>query len=383
MSDAIDIAGFVGRGLEPVREAFAANFAAGEELGARFSAYCDGELLVDIWAGFADREKTAPWRDETLACIYSCGKAATALLVARAVSEGRLDYERPVADYWPEFAANGKASISVGMAMSHQAGLCGFPEAIPPEEWIDHDKVVARLAAMAPLWPPGSASGYHTQTFGFIAGELLRRTGDRSIGAILREDFFESRGIDLHCGVAPADFPRIAFMPKPPRAPTHRPDSEFTKIAFLKPWSAAGKVAREDWLAAEIPASNMHGAARGLAEILHPLAAAGIEIDGARSIDAAVVEESIRRRISGEDLVLPFNLCWSAGLMLNTNGHFGPSPTALGHSGFGGSAVMIDPARKLSAAYVMNKMSPFLSGDPRAVRLFTALAEQTRSSQSR
>ncbi len=370
MTNPIDIAGDA---PAAVRDAFIANFAGGEELGARFCAFQDGALVADLYAGWADRDRTLPFTDDTLACVYSSGKAAISLLVARAVSEGRLDFERPVADYWPEFAAHGKAQITVAMAMSHQAGLCGFAEPIPPEEWIDHDKIAARLAAMAPLWAPGSAAGYHTQTIGFIAGELIRRASGRSIGRVLREDYFDGQGIDLHCGLSQGDIARIAYMPKPPRAPVHRPDSEFTKIAFLKPWSAAGKVAREDWLAAEIPASNMHGTARALAEIMQPFANKGVDAHGAQIIDPAVVEAALKPRISGDDLVLPFHLTWAAGLMVNTNGHFGPSPSALGQPGFGGSAVMVDPARRLSAAYVMNKMSPSLSGDPRAVRLFSAL----------
>lgn len=373
MSDTIEIAGFVLKGYEGVRDAFAANFADGGELGARFSAFHTGELVVDIWAGHADRDKTIPWADDTLACLYSSGKAAISLLIARAVSKGWLDYERPVCDYWPEFATQGKGDITVAMAMSHQAGLCGFADPIPPDEWINHDKIAARLAAMAPLWPPGTAPGYHTQTIGFIANELIRRTGGRSIGKILREDYFVGQGVDLHCGVSPEDFARIAFMSKPPSAPVHRPDSEFTKIAFLKPWSAAGKVSREDWLAAEIPASNMHGTARALAEIAQPFANQGADARGAGVIDPAVVAAALLPRISGEDLVLPFHLTWAAGLMVNTNNHFGPSQTAFGQPGFGGSAVMIDPAKKISAAYVMNKMSPALAGDPRAVRLFSAL----------
>lgn len=370
MTSSVDI---TGEAPAAIRKAFAANFAAGGELGARFCVFQEGALVTDLCAGWADRDRTLPFAKDTLACIYSSGKAAISLLIARAVSEGLLDYERPVADYWPEFAAHGKDKITVAMAMSHQAGLCGFADPIPPEEWIDHDKIAARLAAMAPLWPPGSASGYHTQTIGFIAGELLRRVSGRSIGRVLREDYFGAQEIDLHCGLTPREFTRIAYMPKPPSAPTHRSDSEFTKIAFLKPWSAAGKVAREDWLAAEIPASNMHATARALAEIMQPFANRGVDARGAQVIDPAVVEAALRPRISGEDLVLPYRLTWAAGLMINTNGHFGPNPGVLGHPGFGGSAVMVDPARRLSAAYVMNKMSPSLSGDPRAVRLFSTL----------
>ncbi len=368
MTLSLEISGFAAPGFERVKDAFVANFENGGELGARFSALREGETVVDIWAGHADRDRTSLWTEETLACLYSSGKAVMATLAAEAVSSGALGYERIVAADWPEFGANGKEGVTLAMVLSHQAGLCGFPEEIPPAEWIDHERIAARLAAMAPLWTPGSASGYHPQTVGFIVNELMRRKTGKTIGAHLRE-----KARDIHCGLGAAEIARIAFMPKPPSAPIHRRDSFLTEISFLKPWSAAGKVAREDWLAAEIPASNMHATALALAETVHPLANAGVDATGARTIDTNVVADALKRRSSGEDLVLPFWLDWAAGLMLNTNGHFGPSKTAFGHPGFGGSAAMIDPAKKTSAAYVMNKMSPSLSGDPRAVRLFAAL----------
>lgn len=367
------VCGAVGEGFEPVLEAFRAGFSGEEELGARFSAYVGGEAAVDVWAGWSDRERTIPWTDETLVCVYSSGKAAVALLVAKAVSEGALAYDRPVADYWPEFAANGKEGVTVAMALSHQAGLCGFPDPMPPEEWLEPAKICARLAAMAPLWPPGSAFGYHPQTVGFIAGELLRRVAGRSIGDILRKDFWAGEGVDLHCGLGEAEIARAAFMSKPPRPPVHRRNSRFTEIAFLKPWSAPARVSREAWMAAEIPASNMHGTAKALAAIAHPFANDGVDARGTRVLSPEIVAAALSPRIAGEDLVLPFRLSWSAGLTVNSGGYFGPSPSALGHAGFGGSAVMVDPEKRVSAAYVMNKMSSSLIGDARAVRLFGAL----------
>lgn len=365
MNGDLSIEGFA---PDAVIAAFRENFALGGELGARFSAYRDGALVADIFAGWSDRERTVPWADDTLACIYSAGKAAMAALVAQGVSAGALDYARPVAADWPAFGAAGKDKITLAMAISHQAGLCGFPEEMPAGEWIDWEKICTRLAAMAPLWPPGSASGYHPQTVGYLVGETMRRATGRTIGQTLR-----ARGLDIHCGLTADEMARAAFMPKPPAAPTHRKDSRFTEIAFLKPWSAVAKVDREAWMAAEIPASNMHATARALAEIIHPLATGGVGADGRRRIEKPVVEAALKPRISGEDLVLPFRLTFAAGLMANDNGHFGPSPTAFGHPGFGGAAAMIDPEKRVSAAYVMNKMSPSLAGDPRAVRLFAAL----------
>ncbi len=362
-------------GFEPVREAFEANFTQGHELGAAFAVTIEGETVVDLRGGFADRERAMPWDEATIAGVYSSGKAVTALLIAEAVSAGRIDYEAAVASYWPEFAANGKAAITVAEALSHQAGLCGFIEPMEPEDWLDWDLICARLAAMAPLWSPGSASGYHPQTAGFIAGEIYRRATGVTIGAALRD-----RDAGIFCGLQPDEIARAAYMPKPPAAPDLGPLTDLKRAAFLRPWSAPAKVSREAWMAAELPASNMHASASALARFMVPFANGGAAGEDRRAIDPDVVADALRPRISGEDLVLPFDLSWAAGMMANCDGCFGPSPDALGHADFGGSCVVVDPARRLTAAYVMGKMSPFLIGDPRAKRLieatYAALANQ-------
>ena len=250
--------------------------------------------------------------------------------------------------------------------------MCGFPDEMAPETWIDWDAIASALAAMAPLWTPGTANGYHPQTAGLIAGELIRRVRGRTIGEILRADYFAARGVDVHCGLKDDASARASYMPKPRSAPDLGPISDFKKYAFLTPWAAPAKVAREAWMAAELPASNMHATAKGLAEILHPLAAPEATPADLR-LDPAAVTAALAPRIEGDDLVLPFHLTWAAGVMLNRSGHFGPDPSGFGHAGFGGSCVLIAPERRLTAAYVMNRMSPHLVGDPRAVRLLDAL----------
>jgi CubicO group peptidase (beta-lactamase class C family) len=365
-------AGDIALGFDAVGEAFAENFEAGLELGACFAVIAGGETVVDIRGGHSDKAKETPWTEDTLACIYSSGKAVLTLLMAREVSNGKLDYDAPVAQYWPDFAAAGKESITVAQVLSHQAGLCGFPEAMPPETWLDWDAICAKLAAMAPLWPPGTANGYHPQTVGFIAGELLRQVTGRTVGALVAE-IAEAHGLNIYCGMGEAEAARAAYMPKPPKAPDLGPMNEFKQFAFLKPWSAPARVSREAWMAAELPASNMHADARALAAFVHPLANDGKDVAGARVLSAPAVEAALKERIRGDDLVLPFHLSWSAGLMRNINRHFGPNENAYGHAGFGGSCVVIDPENNLTAAYVMSKMSPYLVGDPRAVRLLDAV----------
>jgi CubicO group peptidase (beta-lactamase class C family) len=352
-----------------VRDAFSKNFAEGLELGARFCVFLDGRCVVDLVGGHVDREREKPWAEDTLCSIYSSGKMVVAMLIARAVSAGELDYDAPVARYWPEFAAAGKERITLGDVLSHQAGLVGFPGEMPPQEWLDWEKVSARIASMAPLFPPRSASGYAPQLFGFLAGEVLRRATGRGVARTLREDFSE---VDLHCALTPDEIARVAYMSKPPRPADLGALTELKRVAFLKPWSAPGAVSREAWMSAEIPAANMHATAKALAELVHPFADEG-RFRGRRIIGPQTIARAIEERIVGEDLVLPFRLSWSAGFMANTNRHFGPSPTAFGHAGFGGSSVMFDPAHRLSAAYAMNRMSAYLVGDPRGLRLMDAL----------
>ncbi|WP_411816532.1 serine hydrolase domain-containing protein [Hyphococcus sp. DH-69] len=358
--------------FQPVADAFSKNFEEGLELGASFAVVQNGELLVDIRGGFVDRKKEHPWTDQTIACIYSSGKAVVSFLMARAVSDGKLDYDKPVAAYWPEFSAAGKETITVAEMLSHQAGLCGFPEEMAPESWLDWDVITGKLANMEPLWQPGSAHGYHPQTVGYMAGELLRRVTGKTVGTLIRE-ITDEAGLSIFCGLNPAEMARASFMPKPPKAPDLGVMNEFKQLAFLKPWAAPARVSREDWMAAEIPASNMHSTAAALASIVHPLANGGIAMNGNQSLTETAIEQALKERITGDDLVLPFRLSWAAGLMRNINRHFGQNENAFGHAGFGGSCVVVDPENNLSIAYVMNKMSPYLVGDPRAIRSIDAV----------
>src|SRR5258708_15599609 len=164
-----DIRGLCPERFEGVRHAFEANFAEGLELGARFALAMEGEIVIDLIGGFADRGRTGPFTDDTLTAVFSTTKAMASLMIARLEDAGGLDYDQPMADLWPEFAAAGKGAVSVGQALSHQGGLVGFAEPMDPAAWFDWDLICGKLAAMAPLWPPGSASGHHPVTFAFLA----------------------------------------------------------------------------------------------------------------------------------------------------------------------------------------------------------------------
>lgn len=367
-----DINGFAQPRFAAVREAFAANFDTGQELGARFSLVLAGEVVVDLWAGFADRPRTKAFDEATLTPVFSTTKAVAALLIARLVDQGKLWYDQPVADVWPEFAQAGKAAITVEQVMSHQDGLAGFPDEMEPSLWFDWDAICAKLAAMAPLWPPGTASGYHPVTFGYTAGEIFRRVDGRTMGTALRDDLAQPLGLDLWIGLPDAEHERAADLQRPSGLPDFGEINEATKAAFLTPWSSPAGRGQAEWRRVEIPSANGHATALALARLAGALAHDGW-LDGEQILSRALIAEASRERIRGQDLVLPFEMSWGAGFMRNAPVKvWGPGEQTFGHSGWGGSCVFADPQTGLAGAYVMNKQSTALIGDPRAKRLIEA-----------
>ena len=360
-----------------VKDAFAANFIDApeglNEQAARFSVCVGGETVIDLWAGWADAAKTVPYSPATLTPVFSTGKAVMALLMATAVERGKLAYDEAVAVLWPAFGQAGKDRITVAQMMSHQAGLPGFAETVDPAIWFDREAVLERLAAQAPMWPPGTASGYHPISIGFLAGELFRRADGRSMGAALREDFAVPYGLDLWIGLPETEHGRVAALRKPAAAPDLGTIDAVKTSAFLDRGSAPGGRGSTEWRTIELPAANLHGTALDLARIMGVLANGG-RLDGPTILSPGVLAEMLRERVHGHDKVVPFDVSWAAGLMRNEGLHiFGPNPTAVGHCGWGGSCAFADPDAGISAAYVMTRQSPHLIGDPRALRLFEAL----------
>ncbi|WP_306252520.1 serine hydrolase domain-containing protein [Parvularcula sp. IMCC14364] len=358
--------------FEAVRTAFAANLDSGDDLGAACAVCLGGELVVDLFGGYQDRKKEVPWARETIVGIYSSGKAVISLLIARAVNDGLLSYDAPVADYWPDFAVAGKGEITLAQLMSHQAGLSGFPDEMDPATWLDWGAICEKLAAMPPMWQPGNAHGYHPQTFGYLAGEVLRRVTGRTVGELITLHLAEPFDLDIYCGLDEGQMARASHMSKPTKLADMGEINEPTKAAFLTKWAAPAGVSREDWSRAEIPASNIHADARGLARAMSIIATDG-RIDGQEFAASSVIDLLSREQIRGQDLVLPYEISWACGLMRNSNKVYGPVEATLGHSGFGGSCVFADRENGLSFAYVMNKMSHHLMGDPRPARLIDAV----------
>ena len=368
-------------GLESVAEAFRANFShRGDdlqisELGAQFSVYRDGVPLLDFKGGWADRAKTSPVDDKTLMAVYSSGKTAAALVIAWLADQDRLGYDQIVATLWPDFAQQGKGALTIAQVMSHQAGLSGITDrSWTPEDWYDWEKTCAALAAQEPIFPPGTASGYHPVTYGFLAGEIARIADAemRTLGTILREDICMPNELDIHIGLPPSEHVRCAQMIKPKRLADLGEKNAATKAAFMRPWSSPDSRAPARWREAEFAGSNCHASADSLARMMQVFINGKIGDNVILSED--IVKAAAQPRVSGQNLVLPFDLTFGAGIMHNApNMFYGPTPSTLGHSGWGGSCVFADPVTGLHGCYAMNRQDKSLIGDPRAVKLIDAL----------
>ncbi len=365
------VSGHVATGFEPVREAFTENFADDGELGAGFAVLQDGELIVDLLGGWADRQKTHAWDARTLVPVYSTTKGVSALVLAALVAELDEGYETPVSVIWPEFAGHGKGGVTIGEMVSHQAGLPGFIHEIDPDLWLDPPACAAAIAELAPLWPPGSAHGYHPLTWGYLVGELARRISGQTLGTWLRERVCEPNNIDFHIGLPASEHARCADIRRPSALPELGQMTEPKRAAFGTKWSSPNR-GGAIWRQIEIPSANGHGTAASIAALCDGYAHGGA-VSGKAIMPAGAFEDLVRPRVDGPDLVLNMSTSFGAGIMRNTHGLFGPNPATVGHCGWGGSMAIADPDRRLTCVYVMNKQSNVLVGDPRAVRLVNAV----------
>jgi CubicO group peptidase (beta-lactamase class C family) len=242
-----------------------------------------------------------------------------------------------------------------------------------PRDWLDWDGICARLAAMTPLWPPGSASGYHPVTFGYLAGEIFRRVDGRTLGRALREDIAEPLGLDLWIGLPDTEHDRVADVRRPPAMPDLGEMTEPKRLAFFTKWASPGGIGPNEYRRAEIPSANGHATAPALARLMAILARAGL-LDGETWLAPGVAARASASRIAGRDLVLPYDMSWGAGFIRNEGlWIYGPGPASFGHSGWGGSCAFADPQTGLSGAYVMNRQSAELIADSRARRLIEAV----------
>ncbi|MBP1685239.1 MAG: class beta-lactamase-related serine hydrolase [Deltaproteobacteria bacterium] len=385
----MQLSGVVDPRFQRVREAFTENFASRGELGAAVAVIVDGRTVVDLWGGVVDRGTRQPWTSATLALIFSCTKAATALCAHILAARRRLDLDAPVAAYWPEFAAAGKERLPVRMLLNHQAGLPAVDEVLPADALFDWTRVTAALAAQAPHWHPGSAHGYHAMTFGWLVGEVVRRVSGQSVGAFFREHVAGPLGLDFWIGLPAAFEPRVATLRMPPLQPKPSPlllamrdRTSLVAKAFLNPpgLTTPGRMNSRAVHAAELPAANGMATARGLAGLYAPLACGG-RWKGVELVDTEALRAMSTVESDGPDSILLLPTRFSAGFMKTIDNRpadsviMGPNPAAFGHGGAGGSIGMADPVARVAIGYVMNQLGPGVFVNPRGQALIDAVYE--------
>jgi CubicO group peptidase (beta-lactamase class C family) len=384
----ITVGGFVAPGWEPVKAAFEKNFELGEELGASAAVYHRGVRVVDIWGGSFDHSGDRPYDDSTLQLMFSTTKGIVAIAVAMCVQRGLIDYDEKVATYWPEFAAHGKGGATVAQLLSHQCGLIAPDGPVTMADALDWKTITAMLADTKPDWPIGSGHGYHALTFGWLAGELIRRTDGRSPGQFLADEIAGPLGVELWIGLPEHLGSRVSpIVGRPMNEDNPDPAIKAMIEMFLGPDTRGGRALflngafrlddafnQREVHAAEIPAANGIGTASALAKVY---AATMDTIDGARLLNDDVRDRA-RSTITpaGEpDLCLIMPTTFGMGFM--THGMFTPysGPGSFGHSGAGGSNAFAQPERHLAVGYVMNKMAANLAADARAQRITNAAAK--------
>jgi CubicO group peptidase (beta-lactamase class C family) len=352
------VGGICSARFESLRELFAAKLDSGEELGASLALCIDGELVVDLWGGWFDEACTAPWTENTIANVFSTTKTMTALAALVLVDRGELDLDAAVARYWPEFAAQGKAGVKIRHLLSHTSGVSGWEQPLALEDLYDWDNSTSLLARQAPWWEPGTASGYHAMTYGHLIGEVIRRITGLRLGEFFAVHVAGPFDIDFHIGLPLSEFhratkvvPPLLASDSPPFDPTQL---DRTSVAF-KTWTnptmpGPDYHCTEGWRRADVGAANGHGNARSVARLQSAVACGG-DVNGVRLLSPRTIDRIFAAQSDGIDLVLGMPLKFGIGYSL------GPEGRVCSWGGTGGSAVIIDADRRITFAYVMNRMA--------------------------
>jgi CubicO group peptidase (beta-lactamase class C family) len=357
--------------FQRVRDALAEVLASGFEVGAALAVCVDGGSVVDLWGGYADAARTRPWQRDTIVNLYSVGKAISAICALRLVDAGRLDLDAPVARYWPEFAQAHKEQLPVRYLLTHQAALPAIARPLPSGAWGQWDAITEALAAQAPWWAPGAGHGYHVNTQGFLIGEVVRRITGKTFGSYLRESLAGPAGIDFFVGFGPELDARCADVL--PARPSPESDELRRQLAvdlsalrglasmrvsaYRNPadFSGTGVVNTRAWRAAEVPSTNGHGTARGVARLYSALAGDG-RLDGFRVLSPEMIARASEQQVYGDDIMLERPTRFGLGFQLTmAERRLGPSSRAFGHFGAGGSLGFADPEARVAFGYAMNQ----------------------------
>jgi CubicO group peptidase (beta-lactamase class C family) len=357
-----------------VREAFQKNFDDGLDVGASVAVYLEGELVVDLWGGFADQARTVAWERDSITNVWSTTKTMTNLCALILADHGEINLHAPVTTYWPEFKANDKERIEVRHLLSHTAGLAGWEEPISIEDLYDWEKVTSLLAAQEPWWPPGTASGYHALTQGYLVGEVVRRVTGQTLGTFFANEVAKPLGADFKIGLPEADDHRTVRVITP-EAPLIDPATVTNPLllkTFTNPPLTPEVSWEEAWRRAEIPAANGQSNARGVGAVQSIVSNHG-EARGTRLLSERGCRAIFEEQSNGEDLVLGVPLRFGMGYGL-ASPTVPVGPAACFWGGLGGSLVISDLDVRLTVAYVMNRMELGLLGDTRGMSLALAAA---------
>lgn len=365
-------------GFDKLADALAEEIATGQEVGAAIAIDVDGELVVDMWGGHADSARTVPWGEDTIVNVWSSTKTVTALAGLMLIDRGLVQPHAPVAQYWPEFAANGKHHIEFGQLLSHTSGVSGWDQPVTAADLYDWEKSTAALAAQTPWWEPGTASGYHALTYGHLIGEVLRRVTGKTLKQFVRDEIAGPLNADFQIGAGPQDTHRIAeIIPAtdPPDLPPIDQWPEPMLKTFTGPPPDADLANTAEWRAADIGAANGHGNARSLARILSAISLGG-KVNGVQLLRPDTVEMIFDVQSDGPDVVLlghrlKFGLGY--GLPQPETIPYVPEGKICFWGGWGGSWETMNPDHRATVAYVMNKMGPGIEGSERTARYLTLI----------
>jgi CubicO group peptidase (beta-lactamase class C family) len=377
MTTMADLHGTCDARFEALRSALARNLDSGEELGASLVIDADGDIVVDLWGGFCDEKRTTPWSEHTITNVWSTTKTVTSLAALMLVDRGELDVDAPVARYWPEFAAQGKQDILIRHLLSHSSGVSGLDQPAVVEDLYDWPTSTSRMAAQAPWWEPGTASGYHALNYGHLVGEVVRRVSGKMLKQFVAEEIAGPLGADFQIGAAESDWDRIADVVPPPPLPydVTALDPASPTVRTLTGPSIAAEVANTpDWRRADLGAVNGHGNARSVARVMSAVARGG-EVDGVRLLSPQTIDLIFREQQNGIDVVLgvPLRLGIGYGLPQPELLPWLPDEKICFWGGWGGSMIIMDVGRRMTISYMMNNMGPGVIGSDRSAEYGQAI----------
>jgi CubicO group peptidase (beta-lactamase class C family) len=367
--------------LEPL---FQENFEKFGELGAAVSIWQDGKPVGDFYGGFCDARNEKPWKSDTLVLVWSATKGIGSACLLHVLQQHNINLDRRVAEFWSEFAQAGKEKVTLAQLLSHQAGLCALDQRV---DILDYNAVIRALEAQKPLWPPGSAHGYHARTFGFLLDELVRRIAGKSLSQYWREVFAEPLGVDLWIGLPEPENPRVATIY--PAKSGKPPDPKQFYLDLVTPGTLARKTFTSPYGLQSVsgmnaPAIRAHpivsfggiGTASALAKFYSMLANGG-NLGGRTFFSSETIVRMTTTLVDGTDRVFQIPTAFSAGFMKDPQDAarrlFGPSSRAFGHPGAGGANAFADPENRLAFAYTMNQMQQKILPNEKSLRLIEAI----------